>query len=333
VNVCTIVTKAYLSYARTLARSVKAVHPSAQVYVLLADGLDGYFDPATEPFHTVLLEDLGDLSSISKMLVYYTPFEFCCALRGHLHDYMWHKTSAAEWIFLDSDIYVVGDLSDISNTLKNASLLLNPHCTTPASPEFFLGSERVMLRNGMFNGGFLALRRCEETRRFISWFTDRLSRYCFLGVPGLFVDQLWLNHAPHFFRDVASYTHPGANLAHWNLYKRTLGKDGQGRYLADGLPLLFVHFSGWDIEKPAEVSKHELGYRKTQLPQLQIWKELGEQYRSHLLSDGYLQTTQWPYAFDRTENGSLLTQEIRREFYKTLFKDVPDQLSPFLHIA
>ncbi|MDP9172627.1 MAG: glycosyl transferase, group 1 [Planctomycetota bacterium] len=328
-NVCTIVTKQYWSFARTLAKSVLALHPSAQVYVLLADQVDGHFDPTAEPFHTIFLEDLGNTETIKKMSFYYTAFEFCCALRGFLHDYMWHKTSATEWVFLDSDIYVVGDLSDIVNSLGKASLLLNPHNTSPATPEFFLGGELVMLKHGIFNGGFLGLRRCEDTRLFISWFIDRLSRYCFLGVPGLFVDQLWLNHVPNYFKNVASYTHPGANLAHWNLYKRTLRKDAQGRYLADDLPLMFVHFTGWDIDLPGEVSKHELGYRNMPIPQLQIWKELGEQYRADLLSNGYLQARHWPYAFDKLPDGRVVTPEMRRKYYKDLFKGVQHHVSPF----
>jgi hypothetical protein len=329
VNVCTIVTKAYWSHARTLAKSVLAVHPSAQIYVLLADRMDGSFDPATEPFHTIFLEDLAYPGTIEQMSFYYTPFEFCCALRGMLHDYMWNKTSADQWIFLDSDIYVVGDMSDITSALSRASLLLNPHNTSPASPEFFHGGELIMLKNGIFNGGFLALRRCEDTGQFIAWFMERLSRYCFMGLPGMFVDQLWLNHVPNYFRNVMAYAHPGANLGHWNLYKRKLSKSANGEYLADDLPLMFVHFSGWDIDNPGDVSKHALGYKKAQIPQLQIWKELGEQYREELLSKGYLQSNKWTYAFDKMTSGTPITPEMRRLFYKDLANGVPQHGSPF----
>ncbi len=235
-NICTIVTKSYLAHARVLARSLLAVHPSAKMYVLLADRVDGCFDPSTEPFQTVLLEDLGHPEMIEAMSFYYTPFEFCCAVRGLLHEYMWQKSSSEAWIYLDSDIYVLGDLSDAMQALTSSSVLLNPHSVSPAREEFITTAELQTLRNGIFNGGFLGIRRCEASKRFIDWFSDRLGRFCFDGMPGQFVDQLWLNHVPQFFPDVTIYTHPGANVGPWNLHQRTMAPTTKGVILSTANP-------------------------------------------------------------------------------------------------
>ena len=59
VAVATIVAKNYLSFARALAESCAAAHPGLRVVVLLADEIDGYFDPSREPFELVGLGELG----------------------------------------------------------------------------------------------------------------------------------------------------------------------------------------------------------------------------------------------------------------------------------
>jgi hypothetical protein len=333
---CTIVTKSHLSLARALARSITANHPAAQIYVLLADRLDGLFDPLAEPFHLLSLEDLGHAETIRQMTFYYTPFELCCALRPFLHDYLWRETTAASWVFLDSDIHVVSALTDTFDALDSASLLLNPHNNAPPRPEFAQITELGGLTHGVFNGGFLGVRRSEPARQFIDWFADRMIRYCFFNVPGLFVDQAWLGHVPHYFRDVHSYTHPGANLGHWNLYQRNLTTDDRGSIHADGKPLLFVHFSGWRIDEPTIVSRqYAPAYEKLQLPQTHVWGELGLRYRAALMENGYEQCRNWPYAFAQFDDGAPITPAMRHHYYNQLWSGPrqPGMPSPFSRAA
>ena len=51
--VFTIVSRNYLHYARVLMRSLEAAHPDWARVVLLADLVDGAFDPALETFQVV----------------------------------------------------------------------------------------------------------------------------------------------------------------------------------------------------------------------------------------------------------------------------------------
>jgi hypothetical protein len=327
-TICTIVTKSHLALARVLAKSMRAVHPDARVYVLLADRVDGCFDPATEPFHMIQIEDLAQGEAIGQMAFYYNAFEFCCALRPFLHQYIWQHTDAAQWLFLDSDIFITGDVSDIFQSLSRGSILLNPHNTSPAPAEFF-ETELAQLQVGVFNGGFVGINRCEQSMAFIKWFRSRLKRFGFHDAMGQFVDQLWLIHVPQFFRDVLIYTHPGANLGHWNLYKRTLTTDAGGRIFADGQPLMFVHFSGWNINDPAGVSRKSEAYRSRPFPQLEVWKELGTRYRAALLESGYEQSRNWPYAFGQFDDGTPITLPMRRKYFEELVTGKAPPASPF----
>ena len=116
--VCTIITKSYLPYARTLAGSLARYNPNVNLYVLLADEVDNYFDPSLEPFKFIYLEDLSEPKIVEQMCFYYTPFELCCGLRGLLHEYMLEKTDVQKWLFLDSDIMVCNPLTVIFNQLE-----------------------------------------------------------------------------------------------------------------------------------------------------------------------------------------------------------------------
>ena len=52
---CTIITKNYLPYARTLANSLAKYNSNITLYVLLADRVDDYFDPSLESFKLIYL--------------------------------------------------------------------------------------------------------------------------------------------------------------------------------------------------------------------------------------------------------------------------------------
>jgi hypothetical protein len=321
---CTIITKSYLPYARTLASSLAEHNPAVNLYVLLADRVDGYFDPSLEPFKFIYLEDLPDPEIIEQMCFYYTPFELCCALRGVLHEYMFERTDARKWLFLDSDIMVHNSLDVIFNQLENSSILLTPHSTTPLNSSSVDPCELNFLRNGLYNAGFLGLQRTDTTKKFISWFKNRLNSFSFndyssqeFAPRGLFVDQLWLNLVPLYFKEVGLCLDPGANLGHWNLVDRFLSKDSFGNITANGELILFTHFSGWDINSIDKVSKYS-PICNEDVPSL--WIEISKTYRRNLFKNGHEDSINYPYAFNYFHNGDFITSQMRRKYYDYLLQ-------------
>ncbi|MBW4418865.1 MAG: hypothetical protein KME13_06500 [Myxacorys californica WJT36-NPBG1] len=328
---CTIITKSHLAYARTLAETLAEHQPEIKLYVLLADRVDQYFDPVLEPFELIQLEDLADQPTIQKMCFYYTPFELCCALRGALHEYIFEKTSALSWLFFDSDIMICHSLETLFQELSSVSLLLSPHCRCPVDLQNVVPHETNFLRSGLSNAGFLGLRRTKETHRFIQWFKERLTYYCFndqgLGDPrGLFVDQLWLNLALLYFQDRTFVQHAGANIGHWNLWEKTLDLNESGKVVVDQEPLLFVHFSGWNIAEPERISVYSPMYQGRAD---ELWIKLAEGYREKLLKNGYELTKEYPYAFKTFCNGEKITASMRRDFYEQLAQGRLVGESPF----
>jgi hypothetical protein len=326
--VCTVVTKSHLAFARALAHSLNQFEPGIPLYVLLVDQVDDYFDPNQEPFKIIYLENLVDQKTVQNMCFYYTPFELCCAMRGMLHEFIYENNLANSWLFLDSDILVFNSLQEIFQKLETTSILLNPHTTEPIAQPYVNPLEISILISGNYNAGFLGLRRTEETRKFISWFKDRLNYYSFSRRGSnlqrhLFVDQLWLNLVPQFFQDVDFLIHPGANAGYWNLITRTITKQGD-TYFVDAQPLLFVHFSGWNIAQPEKLSKHcpfEVN--------LDYWTEWTKHYEELLLKYGHQVCQQFPYTFSTFTDNRLITLEMRDAFYNQLAQSELNLESPF----
>jgi hypothetical protein len=92
---------------------------------------------------------------------------------------------------------------------------------------------------------------------------------------------------------------------------------------------LFVHFSGWDIDNPNEVSRHAKPYRELPDELMRHWREWAARYRTLLLENGYRVTRQWPYAFEKFNNGAKITRQMRHRQYVDFWNGVPQTVSPF----
>jgi hypothetical protein len=319
---CTIITANYLAYAETLAETLARHNPDLPLYVLIVDppaDFDRHQFTAFKPLYLDLFADQAPL--IEQMSFYYTAPEFCWSLRGFLHEYMLEQTQHESWVFLDSDMMINGSLDPIFEQLSRCSILLNPHFQKTGYLPAGSWIELSVLRVGKFNGGFLGLRRSPAARAFIDWFKARLARFCFdaprfEGIHTLYSDQLWLDLVPIHFQDVELLRHPGANLAHWNLFEREMVLHASGEVSVDGQPLLFTHFSGWSIEDPTAVSRHSPHY--TNPPNIPAWEKIGQDYRDRLMANGYAEKITWPYGFARFSNGEEITYEQRRLYYNDL---------------
>ncbi len=323
---CTIVTKNFLAHARALAQSLREHHPGAELYVLLADRVDNYFEPSREPFKLIQLDQLGDSDLIRRMCFYYTPFEFSCALRGALHEYMVESLGIEKWLFIDADILICGSLEPVWSDLDLHSLLLTIHRRTrPPSELVFI--ERAMLSTGVYNAGFVGLRRTPETLEFIRWFKSKLVDGCFNDLTiGLCGDQLWLNLVPHWFEDAALVSDRGVNVAYWNLQEVPLRLDSKGQIFAgDGLLKAF-HFSGWSPEVPERVTSRDafdIGHSS------EAWAVLRDRYATLLRANGWEEVHRWPYAFATFPSGRKVRSLMRRAYHRQLSNGGAAPADPF----
>jgi lipopolysaccharide biosynthesis glycosyltransferase len=238
----------YLPKARVLADSVKRHNPNAPFYLILSDDLPEGFEIEKEPFDQVIqIEDL-EIPDFNAWVFKHRIVELCTAVKGPAFLKLFDTTDAEIIVYLDPDIIVLHPLDELTDHLKNASIILTPHLTEPeVTDEAIRDNEVCTLKHGIYNLGFLAVKRCDEGLRFLKWWRDRLYQYCYDDIPdGLFTDQRWADLVPAFFSNVLILRDITYNVATWNLNHRPVAVGDNGKLYIEGSPLKFFHFSGYD---------------------------------------------------------------------------------------
>jgi glycosyltransferase involved in cell wall biosynthesis len=322
---CTIVSKNYISYARVLAESFRRHHPDAEMYVLLVDRLDGHFDPAAEPFTLVELSALG-IPDLPRFAFQYAITELNTAVKPSFLRYLFRERGVGRVLYLDPDILVLRELTELLGLLDHHSVLLTPHLTALDPVEDGRRpAEHHILQAGTYNLGFIGLRWDGVVERLLDWWAERLYRHS-RATPevGFFVDQRWIDLVPGAFDGVHVVRHPGYNVAYWNLAHRDV-QLRDGGVLADGLPVGFFHFSGFDFDRPERLSRHQDRFSLDDLPHI---RPLFEEYRRRLAAAGFATTRKWPYAFGRFDNGVAIPG-VARDIYWELGEEVRRFGDPF----
>jgi hypothetical protein len=312
---CTIVSPNYLAYARTVSASYLKQHPEHRFFILIVADLSledrKVFEG--EEFTPVMLMEIG-LADVRGEGMKYDILELNTNVKPTFMKYLIQTFDLESLIYLDPDIFVYSPLTPVFEALNGgASAILTPHLTTPVDDDKLPG-EQEMLYNGTYNLGFVAVRRCEESWRLLSWWERRCLDLGFSeGRTGLFVDQKWMNLAPGMFDQVKILRHPGCNMAYWNLHERTLTEDAEN-YAVNGLVrLCFFHFSGIVLDDPAMLSKNTNRYTLADRPDLsRIFRE----YKTAVLANKGDVREGMAYGFDRLTDGTVITRLARRIYAK-----------------
>ena len=86
---------------------------------------------------------------------------------------------------------------------------------------------------------------------------------------GLFAEQTWLNLVPGLFDRVGIDGAPGHNAAYWNIPGLRIERIPDGGVYIDGEPLVTFHFTGFDPERPDQLSVHQNRVDLADYPRLQ----------------------------------------------------------------
>jgi len=302
---CTIVSLNYLPYARTLCESFRRFHPECNFYVLLVDRLPAGMDVSKENFHLVLAEELG-IPNFKVVAFKFGILELNTNVKPTFLKRLL-ALGADQVVYFDPDILICSPIDLIYRSLETNSIVITPHCKSPNQGDPY--SEVLLLINGVYNLGFVAVSHTAEADRFLSWWEHRcLSLGYDERWAGLFVDQKWINLVPSYFDSVFVLKHPGCNVAYWNLHERTLQATGESWTVNGIVPLLFFHFSGISVDGGGRISKHTDQFDLVSRPDLQ---ELFHAYRERLVAHGIRETNVRPYAFGSFDNGLPVTKLLR----------------------
>jgi hypothetical protein len=307
--VCTIVSKNYIAYARTFAESYLTHNPGGEVYVLLVDRLDGYFDPAKERFKLIELEDIG-IEGLNELLFKYSVIELNTAVKPFFMEYLFKTRGLDKLIYFDPDIMILGGIGELWDLLDTHSILLTPHLDAPL-PDDLRPNEYDILLSGAYNLGFIATKNTGNVSEFLRWWQKKLRKYCYVDhYKGYFVDQKWMDLVPGMFREVHILMDPGYNTAYWNLHSRKVAP-ADGGYTVNGRPARFFHFSGFSPDNIESISKLQNRYTLKDREEL---RPLFEWYRELVLKNGYEEARGWPYAFASFDNGTAIPDVVRKAY-------------------
>ncbi len=314
ISVFTIAAKNYLAYVRVLLDSIRRLHPEYKLFLCLADRVDGRFEPKDEGYSIVTAEDLR-IPNFVDFSLRYDIMEFSTAVKPFMFRWLFENTESDAVIYLDPDIRLYSRLDRLEELLvPGTSVVLTPHITQPLD-DGKVPSDSHMLQAGVFNLGFVAATRCEESFGFMDWWSSRLSTQCVADMQnGLFVDQKWCDLAPCLLDDLRILKEDGYNVAYWNLAHRQMNRDAQGEWRVNGKPLAFFHFSGVNPGERRTVSKHQNRYSWSDVPAIQ---PLFDGYIDELHAAGWNDARAWPYAFGVLLEGAEIHRLMRIAYRET----------------
>jgi lipopolysaccharide biosynthesis glycosyltransferase len=255
--VFTICSNNYLAQAITLGQSLIRNNPDYLFKIGLVDKKNSQIDYGTLNFEVIEVEKIG-IGELDKMILRYDIQELNTAVKPFFFKYFFNSgDSFDKIIYLDPDILVYSSFSELEKELDKYDILVTPHISGPINDDR-LPSENSFLNAGLYNLGFIAIKKAPNSQNMVDWWSQRLTNKGFNDVKnGMFTDQIWINFVPIFFEKVSIFTHSGYNMAYWNLHERVLSVNSTNIIVNNNYPLVFFHFSGYSPHKPEAISKYQ----------------------------------------------------------------------------
>jgi hypothetical protein len=277
----------YLAQAKNLFESIKETNPSWRFIIGIVDKNTTNVDLSFLNSETLFVEDVP-VEGFQNMVDTYSIVELLTAVKPYYFTHLFKSNPDVDKIiYFDPDIVIFKKLTDLEEKLDNFDIILTPHFTTPIPLEDrHLPTEIHVFQTGVYNLGFLAVKRSDNTMAMLKWWEDKLRNDCIIDLTrGYFVDQLWMSLAPAYFDKVLIDKYPGYNMAHWNLHERTLTKTDDGYYV-NGVPLIFYHFSHYNPGKPEAIASFHTRYQFNSRPDI---VEIYDSYREGLIASRYFE--------------------------------------------
>lgn len=327
----TIVAKNYFASAKTLAESINSSNPDIKFYIVLADKISDEIISTTEnSFTLVTLENLG-IERIQEFAYKYDVTEFATAIKPFCFDYFFENMAAQNVLYIDPDIYVYGKFDKVFELLSTNDIVVTPHVLT--SDNIPNDIELGLLFSGTYNLGFAGVANSINGRKFIKWWSERLSEYAFLDVKNsLYTDQKWINLAVTEFDKVYILRDFSYNVAWWNFYERGISEKNGIPYVTQNgeiKPVVFFHFSGYKAGREETISKSESFYS---LENREAIKRIFACYEARLFENGYSVFSKLSYAFLTYDNGIMITR-FQRRLYRTIISNHENSIryqNPFI---
>jgi len=279
----TVCSNNYLAQASVLGYSLKGHCNDVQFFTILVDEYNEAIDYAKFPFTTIPIKDIEpNINSLSEK---YNIVELNTCIKPQVFKYFFENYTDKQVIYFDPDIVIYDSLQEFNLPFESSDILLTPHVLSPVPLDRKKPNENTFLNYGLYNLGFIGVQKSEESIKFIHWWKERTYSNGFDQVgDGVFVDQLYINLVPIFFKKVHIIDDMGCNMAPWNLHERHLTKKS-GLYKVNSKESLkFFHFGSFKLngnELPVQF------YNRFFLKDREDLHELYAEYNEKLLAANY----------------------------------------------
>ncbi len=268
----TLCSNNYLAQASLLAESFLKNNRDYLFYIGLIDKISASVNyPAHSSIHILPFENVIDAKRLAYMAKVYKIVELNTSAKPFYFDFFFNEHPKCDVIYLDPDIYVYSDFKEIEVLLEVNDFIITPHCLTPISLDNESPQERAFMKYGIYNLGFIALRKSAQSVAYIDWLKERLASLCYSEVNlGIYVDQSWVGFLPVFYDGVHISKHPGMNAAFWNLHERLFNIKDDCWFINDQWPLLFFHFSSFDTDNWQKLSRYQTRFTVDSRPDVRL---------------------------------------------------------------
>lgn len=275
----TICSNNYLAQANILKESFLQFNPDFIFYICLTDQLSKEIDYKNFEPAVIVPVSKVDRLPLQDLTKKYDIVEFNTCVKPTFIKYLIEKHGQAELLyFIDPDICFYNSIQFVNELLKTKSIVLTPHITRPIPLDEYLPSEHLFLNYGIYNLGFLGLNvKDPEVKMMLDWWEQKTLHLGYNRTQdGLFVDQLWMNLVPVYYKNVHILKEAAFNMAPWNLQERSVKSiiENGTVILNDDSKLVFYHFSNLD-ELRTEISRFYKRYKFSDFPLL------GELYQAY----------------------------------------------------
>ena len=251
----TICSNNYLSQAKVLVDSLLEHNPDYQFIIGLCDRKNSLIDYSLFSNCTIVEVEELHIPNFENMCLEYDIIELNTSIKPFYFSYIFETLGADLVYYIDPDICIYNSFSIIEKEMNEIDILLTPHIYTPIPLDGHKPQENVFLNYGIYNLGFLALKKSAIVFDLLKWWSLKLETNCYNNVlDGHFVDQLPMNYVPIFFDKVLVSKNVGLNVAYWNFHERVIS-EYNGKYkINDKINLVFFHFSNFKAANKDEIT-------------------------------------------------------------------------------
>jgi len=233
INICTYFDSNYLEKGLACYYSLLSLSAEFMLFVVCLDEKTYKIVSILPKIKAIRLQELEQFCpNLLEVKNERTAVEYYSTITPLLPLYIFNKFHVGLLFYSDADIAFWSDPTEMIEVMGSKSLMVVSHEFDPTIPQ----EKSYLINNGRFNVGILGYRNDGYCGSFLEYWKNSCLGCCkWTPIPGKFADQGYLDvlHEDHNKFNSIQCSHPGINLAPWNLEKHIVS-EWVGRKRVDG---------------------------------------------------------------------------------------------------